>query len=35
LGVLLEVKIRSISEVQEVKNYGGESEGAKGKSLEV
>ena len=32
---LLETEIRSILEVQGVKNYGGESEGAKGESPEV
>jgi len=34
LGVLLETKIIGISEVQRVKNNGGESEVAKGKDLE-
>jgi len=32
LGILLEAEIESISEVQRVKNYGKESEWAKGKS---
>ena len=31
----LEAEIESISEVQRVKNYGGESKGAKGESLEI
>jgi len=35
LGILLEVEIESILEVQGVKNYDGESDGAKGESLEV
>jgi len=35
LGILFDAEIGSISEIQEVKNYGGESEGAKGESLEV
>jgi len=34
LGILLEEEIRSISEVQGVKNYGGDSEGVIDKSLE-
>ena len=33
LGKLFEAEIRSISKVQGVKNYGGESEGAKMKVL--
>ena len=33
LDILLEVKIRGISEVQEVKNYGGELEGTEGEVL--
>jgi len=33
--ILLEAEIRSILEVQGVKNCGGKSEGAKGESLEV
>ena len=35
LGILLEAKIRSISKVQGVKNYGEKSDGAEGESLEV
>jgi len=35
LGILLEVEIESISEVQRVKNFGGKTDGAKGESLEV
>jgi len=33
LGILLEAKIRSISEVQGVKNYGENQKGRKGKVL--
>ena len=35
LSILLEAKIRSISEVQGVKNYDEKSDGAEGESLEV
>ena len=35
LGILLKVKIESISEAQEVKNYGGELEGVRSESLKV
>ena len=35
LGILLEVEIRSISEVQRVKNYGEKSDRAEGERLEV
>jgi len=35
LGILLETKIESISDVQGVKNYGRKSEEVKGKSLDV
>jgi len=35
LSILLKEEIRSISEVQGVKNYNGESEGAKGESLKI
>ena len=35
MGILFEAEIESISEVQRVKNYGEESEGAKGENLEV
>jgi len=35
LGILLEEEIRTISEVQGVKNYDGKSDKAEGESLEV
>ena len=35
MGVLLEVEIGGISEVQGVENYAGELEGAKGEVLEI
>jgi len=35
LGILLEAEIKNISEVQEVKNFGGKSDGTEGESLEV
>jgi len=34
-GILFEAEIRSISEVQRVKNYGGKSDGAERESLKV
>jgi len=35
LGILFKVEIRSISEVQGVKNYDGKSDRAEGESFEV
>jgi len=35
LGIILEAEIPSISEVQEVKNYSGKSEGTKDERIQV